>query len=419
MAQLTDAQRPPLTDRSWVRLDRAIIPALLLAMVGLAFVILRVAVAGDGSIGNFVYAGSDFARPPIAGVPVHPGSGYDGQFSYRLAVDPADLEENSGRIRLDTTLRLERIAYPAFAWVGSAGQRSVVPFSLVAVNLLALALLGYLGGRLARAAGRHALWGLLLAGYWGYLFSLGRDLHEIVTGLFVLGGLLAYRSARAGGRGRTAALAALLLSVAVLARETALLVVVAIAGVRLWDLVRRRERPRVLDVVWVLPVGVFVAWQVICAVVVGEAPALASGPAQVGPPVVALVDAVGTALGDLGNGDRAAAALLLVQLAALAVVVVLAAFRLSDEGILREERLAWVFALVLTLCLSRHYWSGPADLRALSDIYLLSALLLLSGRAPVRGRLRERLPDRRLILYAAAPAAVTFVLTFGARVVEL
>lgn len=393
-------------------------PAVALVVVALVFVVLRVADAGHGSVGSFVYAGTDFARPPIAGVPVQPGPGYDGQFAYRLALDPADLDENAERIRLDTTLRLERIAYPTFAWLGSAGQRSAVPDALVGVNLLALALLAYLGGRLARAAGRHALWGLLLAGYWGYLFSLGRDLHEIVTGLFVLAGLLAYRAAR-GGRAAPTLAAAAALSIAVLARETALLVVVAIAAVRLVDLVRRRDRARLLEVTWVLPVLVFVAWQAVCAAAVGEAPALASGPAQVGPPVVALVDAVGTALGDLAHGKRAAAALLLVQLVALAVVIVLAAFRVRDPDVLREERLAWVLALVLTLCLSKHFWSGPADLRALSDVYLLSALLLLSGRAPVGGRLRERLPDRRLLLYAAAPAAATFVLTFGARIVAL
>jgi hypothetical protein len=396
-----------------------VVPAVLLALVALVFVVLRVADAGHGSVGSFVYAGADFARPPIAGVPVQPGPGYDGQFAYRLAVDPAELEENAGRIHLDTTLRLERIAYPTLAWIGSAGHRAAVPDALVGVNLLALALLGYLGGRVARAAGRHALWGLLLAGYWGYLFSLGRDLHEIVTGLFVLAGLLAYRAARNGGRPGPALLAALALSVAVLARETALLVVVAIAAVRLWDVVRRRERPRLLDLAWVLPAVVFVAWQAVCAAAVGEAPALAGGPAQVGPPVVALVEAVGTAFGDLAHGKRAAAALLLVQFAALIVVVVLAALRVRDATVLREERLAWLFALVLTLCLSKHFWSGPADLRALSDVYLLSALLLLSGRDSAVTRLRERLPDRRLLLYAAAPVAATFVLTFGARIVEL
>jgi hypothetical protein len=395
---------------------------VLLGVLALIFVVLRVEVAGNGHVGSFVYAGSDFSRPPIAGVPIRPGPGYDGQFAYRLAVDPADLEQVSGGIRLDTTLRLERIAYPALAWVASGGQRSAVPVALVVVNLVALGLLAYLGGRLARASGRHALWGLLLAGYWGYLFSLGRDLHEIVTGLFMLGGLLAYRSAKDASSkagSAKAGLAAALLAVAVLARETALLVVVAIAAVRLADMLRHRERPRVLDLAWLVPGAVFVGWQAVCFAAIGSAPALGSGPDQVGPPVIALVQAVGRALGDLTGGKRAAAALLLVQLAALIVVVGLAALRVRDPRVPREQRLAWVLALVLTLCLSKHYWSGPADLRALSDIYLLSVLLLLAPPADAAERSPRRLPDGRLLLLVAVPAAATFAVTFVARVVSL
>lgn len=404
------------------KLDRPLAPAAILALVAVLFVVLRLAAAGGGDIGSFVYAGQQFTAPQ-AGVPVQPGPGYDGQFAYRLALDPAELGDVSDGIRLDTPLRLERIAYPAFAWVVAGGQDSVVPTSLVVVNLLALAGLAYLGGLLARRTGRHALWGLLLAGYWGYLFSLGRDLHEIVTGFFVLAGLLAYRDRRgllAGG----------LLGVAVLARETALLVVVAIAAVRLWDLLRLRQRPQALELAWLLPVVVFVGWQAVCWAASGEVPALAGGPAQVGPPVVSLIDAVLNTVGDLGSGKRAASALLLVQLAAMVVVVVLAGLRMRESAIPREERLAWLLALLLTLSLSRHYWTGPADLRALSDLYLLSAVLLLArptSEAPTRRRARSsvawlsdaRLSDARVLHYAAVPAALTFAATYLARVVEL
>ncbi len=407
--------------------DSAVASAVALLLVAVLFVLLRLALAGSGSIGSFVDAGSDFARPPLPGVPIESGPGYDGQFAYRLAVDPTELDEvpqpdvrvavsnddPADNIVLDTPLRLERILYPVLAWTVSAGQDSLVPPALVVVNLLALAALGYLGGRFAQLGGRHAAWGLLLAGYWGYLFSLGRDLHEIVTGVFVLAGLLAYRK-------RRPAATAGLLSLAVLARETALLVVVAIAAVRILDIARRRERPRALDAGWLVPAVMFVSWQAACYAAIGEAPALAGGPAQVGPPVVSFVEAIGNTVGDLTGDDRAAAALLLLQLAALVVVVALAGLRVRDASIPREERLAWLLALLLTLSLSRHYWTGPADLRALSDLYLLSAVLLLAR--PVRDTprpLRERLPDARVLAYAAVPSAVAFAATFLTRVVKL
>ena len=407
--------------------DNALVAGVVLLLVAVVFVVLRTAVAGSGSIGSFVYAGSEFSRPPLPGVPIQQGPGYDGQFAYRLALDPAELDDTpeadarvaatngdpADNIVLDTPLRLERIVYPALAWAVSAGQDPLVPTALVVVNLLALGALGYLGGRFAQLGGRHAAWGLLLAGYWGYLFSLGRDLHEIVTGVFVLGGLFAYRKSRP-------AAAAALFSLAVLARETALVVVVAIAVVRIVDMLRRREQPRALDAAWLVPGVVFVGWQAVCYAVVGEVPTLAAGPAQVGPPVVSFVEFLGNTLGDLGGADRASAALLLVQLAALIVVVALAGLRVRDASVPREERLAWLLALLLTLSLSRHFWTGPADLRALSDLYLLSAVLLLErpAREP-RGRLGERLPDARVLLYAAVPVALTFAVTFAARVVEL
>lgn len=70
----------------------------------------------------------------------------------------------------DRRSRLERIGYPALAWLTAGGRASLVPDSLVAVNIVALGALGLGGGLLARDGGRHAVWGLVFPGYWGYLF---------------------------------------------------------------------------------------------------------------------------------------------------------------------------------------------------------------------------------------------------------
>jgi hypothetical protein len=122
---------------------------------------------------------------------------------------------------------------------------------------------------------------------------------------------------------------------------------------------------------------------------------------------------------DIGGRHRGAAALLLLQLAAIIVIVALAATRMKDSKILREERLAWGLALALTLTLSHHYWVGPADLRALSDIYLLSGMLLLApSQTPSPSPFLRRLADRRLLL-VAAPAVVTYGATFLARIIAL
>ena len=54
---------------------------------------------------------------------------------------------------------------------------------------------------MAQSAGRHAFWGLAFAGYWGYLWTLGRDLTELTAAAFVLLGFAALlRAGSALGR---------------------------------------------------------------------------------------------------------------------------------------------------------------------------------------------------------------------------
>ena len=56
-----------------------------------------------------------------------------------------------------------------------------------------MAAIASLGGDLRPGGGRHALWGLLLAGYFGLATSVARDLTEPLAAAFLLAGLLAYR----------------------------------------------------------------------------------------------------------------------------------------------------------------------------------------------------------------------------------
>ena len=56
----------------------------------------------------------------------------------------------------------KRIGYPVITWLFSAGQRALVPWMLVVVNVAAIGALAWLGGHLAQQGGRHAAWGLLL-----------------------------------------------------------------------------------------------------------------------------------------------------------------------------------------------------------------------------------------------------------------
>src|SRR6202008_2110594 len=118
------------------------------------------------NVTEFVQRARPYARRGQVprGLAVFPGTGYDGQFYYRLALGPADLHRTAFGITMDAPYRLQRIGYPALGWLAALGRHAWVPAALVAVNVLALGAIGLAGGMLARDCGRHALWGLLFAG---------------------------------------------------------------------------------------------------------------------------------------------------------------------------------------------------------------------------------------------------------------
>src|SRR5262249_12603157 len=126
-----------------------LIPGMITLAAAAIFVVARWATWGQHNIGNFILVGRNFVAAPSQvphGVPLQPTFGYDGQFYYQLAVDPLNFSRTAFGITTDTTYRFTRIGYPAVTWLLSAGQHTLVPDVLVAVNVLAVGVLGYLGG---------------------------------------------------------------------------------------------------------------------------------------------------------------------------------------------------------------------------------------------------------------------------------
>jgi hypothetical protein len=372
-------------------LDSPVRLALGVGVAAMVFVACRLAVVAHGDVTRFIDVGSAFAQAHQVprGIAVVPGSGYDGQFYYRLALDPANLHRTAYGITLDNGYRLQRITYPLLAWLLAAGQSSAVPYSLVAVNLLALVALAWLAALLARDCGRRAAWGLLAAGYFGFLFSLGRDLTEICEACFVLAGLLVLRRGRPGWAG-------LALTAAVLSRETALVVVAGIGLVAARDVVTRRRRPGRADLAWILPVVLGAAWQAVVWAVYGSVPFGSDGENNLTYPFVSMVEALRANLGQLPSEHSA---VWLAELVVLATVVVVAGLTLPRSRARPAEKSAWVVAALLALFLTRTLWDSHADFRGFEDLYLLSAVVLLDSDRNLRG----------LAVLLAAMWAVTFV----------
>jgi len=370
------------------RADRPLAAGLIAAAGALGFVLARCWLAAGGDITRFVRAAAPFADRDQTprGLYVFPSNGYDGQFYYRLALDPADLHRTAFGITMDAPFRLQRIGYPALAWLLSLGQHGWVPVALAAVNVLAIGAIGLTGGLLARDCGRHALCGLLLAGYFGFFMSLGNDLTEPVAAACLLGGVLAYR------RGRPV-LAGLLFGYAALTRETALIVPLALAITRLAAVARGWGRgtgsgwgrPVAADLAWALPIAGYAAWQGVLRAATGQVillSATASNASQ-GLPFGAFIRALWLNLGLLWP-PTGAAYIWFLELAALLVVVAAAVAVLRSASGPAYERVAFAAFTIELGVLSASIWAGHADLRSLDESYLFAVLVLLGSRRSLR-----------------------------------
>lgn len=347
-----------------------------------AFAGARWATWARGNIGNFILVGRHFAIvaqvPP--GIPVQPTYGYDGEWYYRLALNPANLSPVAYGIRIDRGYRYMRMGYPALTWVLSAGRQAVVPYTLVAVNVLAVGVLGYLGAVIARRCGRNPLWGLLLPGFFGLLTSVSRDTGEPLAVVCLLAGLLAFRA-------RRPVLAGALLACGALTRETAMVAVAALALARVAGLARDRRRPGRDDVAWALPAAAFAAWQAAAWALTGVVPLVADKEQNAGTPFTAPAQALIFNLGHLSPNPADQYDVWVLEFAILLLVVVAALVLLRRSQVPGHEKLAFVLYVIEICAVTPSTWSSvDADLRSFVEAYLLAVIVLLGVPAARLGR---------------------------------
>src|SRR3954468_16416199 len=259
--------------RMWVR--SPVVPAIVIAICYIAFFILLLRARG-GDVSLFVIAGGvnvDASKVP-AGLTVIPNiGGYDGVWFYRLAINPFTGVQAAHGIRIDNPpYRQQRVMYPLIVWLLSLGQVKWIPWLLVIVNILAAAVMAAFAGAFAKRFGLNAMWGVVVPLYPGFVLTFSRDLAEIVAAMFAMGAIWAIAS-------RRNAAAAILLTCAVLTRETTLLLAVALAAAWLIERVMRRER-RIAIVTFAVPITVYAVWQIFLAFRWGVSPLRAGAPAR-------------------------------------------------------------------------------------------------------------------------------------------
>ena len=358
--------------------SRQVVLVALALVVG--FVLVRLVLAT--SVAGFTVAGDRFVDPALTPdrLPVTQESGgYDGQFVYRLALQPWTQQRTDYGITLDNpAYRQQRIATPALAWAVGLLPGVSTALALLLVNVAALTVAAAFAVRLAVALGRHPVAGLVLAVPAGMPISLGRDLTEPVAWAAVLAGLWYARQQRWPA---TAAA----LTVAVLARETSLVVVAGLAAAQLWRLLSGDPRGNRGALAWLaVPAVTAVAWQLVLLRAWGVLPVRSGGTTSfAGQPVLRVLDTLAAGV----PGPPVLTAVVTAERIGVLALFGYAAVALATRraGTTGGEAVAWALSVLMALAAAG--WTSDVQfLRAANEAIGLSVLVALSDRRSRAGR---------------------------------
>ncbi len=348
-------------------------PLFVLAFVAAAyavFILVRLSVhAWD--VSYFVTAGDGMTNreeaPP--GLSVMRGAmGHDGQFYYRLSLDPFTDRVTDYGITLDLpAYRHQRILYPLMVHVLSLGNPAAVPFWMLLINYAGICVIAWSGSKYAQSLGLRAVWGLAFACYPGFVLTLARDFTEILAAALVITALWLVRV----NRDRIAPGFA---TMAVLARETTALAAASVAGVAMW----RSWKTKRLDsgLLFVVPVLAGIAWQMYLCSNWGHF--ATSGTGTMGWPFVSFVKSLAGKT-EFASGQQIAGSIQMALVAAFAIAAG-AAWRSSTAA--PHEKAAWVLYATLACIVSGNVWSEDwSFLRNLWELYVFGAVILMTSRS--------------------------------------
>ena len=360
------------------RFDSPAAIGFIAGAIAVVFVVLRLLVAADGDVSRFIVAGNvhtDAAQVQPA-IHVFETAGYDGQFYWRLATNPAEIDLARYRgVRLDSPIRLSRIGYPTVSWALSLGRPGWAKWSLVVTNILGFAVLASAAAKLARRHDRAAYVGLAIASSSGLVMALSRDLCEVIMVAALVGGIALMSR-------RRYELAAVCWMVACLAHEQALLIVIPYCVYRLVQMIRSRSWAlKAADLPWLAGGTAFGVWQIVCRVAIGSFPMRASGDATIDVPLRGLVRQTA----DWFEHGLARQQLLVIPQLALLIVLIVVAFR-SAASLQPDDRwLRWalISASALAVSLSQTVWEGPAELRQFVVLSTIAWLIIVAARRQI------------------------------------
>lgn len=344
------------------RLNSPLFTTLIVAVVYFIYLILLL-VRFDFNPAYLISMGEKFAdlKQLPNNLVVWKNHGYDGQFYYRLALNPFTLKQEEFGITIDIpSYRQQRIIYPFLTWIFSLGEKEFVPATLLIINFVALVMIGFIGGHFAKSLKLHSLWGLVFVIHPGFPYTFSRDLTEILQAFFLLSALLFIKTHRYLNT-------ALLLTLAILTRETALVVAISL-------LLTFKSR------YFLIPVVCYVIWQLVLFLNWGQAPILLAN-LNLGFSFSGIISYLRSTLGLATYGQK----LGFIQLSFLLIFVIAVFNAFTSSKAIRFIKIAWVLYLAMALLYTSYIWVADiAFFRALTEFYILGATILLSSKSKIK-----------------------------------
>lgn len=361
-----------LKARAFVNSNSVSCPVIITLLLYSSFMFVKLA-KSDFDFSVFVVAGDRFVDVSNTPTRIHvlPDSdGYDGQFYYRLALDPFTNEATKHGVTLDVPAkRQQRIAYPLLVWLFTTGDSRFVPAALVLINLLAVTGTALVAALLLRSLGRRTVLACFFSCYPGFVVSFAWDMAEILAVFWVLLGL--YACLR-----RRFLLGAITLSIGVMTRETTLLVPAGI-GIALGYQHARggdiRCRPWPL---FLLPLLTYLVIQYLATLNWGTQP-ISGSLVDLDWPFRGIVYFVRENI-DFG---RTWESLGMVSFSLCVGVLALGSMAVKTSTVESHVKISWVLYVVLVICLSANPWVRLASfMRAFAETYALSMLIVLGAK---------------------------------------
>jgi hypothetical protein len=231
---------------AWARFPvEATLAAGLVAWFYLSVVQVLLA-SHQGNYSGFLQVGETFAgrvpfltdRPDLRSqLRINSEGGYDGQFAYAMAFDPALLAFKDDPVRYRDVVdappyRYGRIGFSLLTKLFSGDRPERYPQTMVWLIVGASFIGALLLAAIARDNGYSAGWALLYVLVPGFLESLRTALPEAIAAVGLIGGYWLLRRKRPGW-------AAALFAASLLVRETGIIFVIALV---LWEALRTRDR---------------------------------------------------------------------------------------------------------------------------------------------------------------------------------